>query len=57
MNSKSKSKTPVYQGPPDFLLDENRNDPFADASNIYLGEDGTFRPISGGAWTMKVNCS
>lgn len=56
MKSKSKSKTPVYQGPPNYLLDSNRKDPFADAANICLSEDGTFRPINGGAWIFKVNC-
>jgi hypothetical protein len=43
--SLSQSK-PSYGGPPDYLLNPNRTDPFADPRNVAQDEDGTNRPIN-----------
>jgi hypothetical protein len=47
VKKKSKSQ-PIYNGPPPYLLDKNRTDPFADPRNIIQDKDGTNRPITCG---------
>jgi ribosomal protein S25 len=43
--SLSQSK-PSYGGPPDYLLNPNRIDPFADPRNVVQDKDGTNHPIN-----------
>jgi hypothetical protein len=43
----SQSK-PSYGGPPDYLLNPNRTDPFADPRNIVQDKDGTNHPVNYG---------
>jgi hypothetical protein len=43
----SQSK-PTYGGPPDYLLNPNRTDPFADPKNVVQDKDGTNHPINYG---------
>ena len=45
--AKHKAET-QYNGPPAYLLDPNRDDPFADPKNVFQEADGTNRPISWG---------
>jgi len=47
--TKKKSKNqPTYNGPPAYLLDAKRTDPFADPRNVIQDMDGTNRPINYG---------
>lgn len=48
-HKKKKSKNQrTYHGPPAYLLDAKRTDPFADPRNVIQDKDGTNRPINYG---------
>lgn len=45
---KKSKKKPTYHGPPAYLLDGKRTNPFADPPNVFQDKDGTNRPINYG---------
>lgn len=46
----TRQTTFLYRGPPEYLLDPNRKDPYADVNNVIQDPDGTNRPKDWGGY-------